>query len=1187
MSTRLSARNLFPSLDNPELTIRRRPRVDPTLLNDFEMATDGNGDPPVPDLRTMEELCQPTLNGRDTFYNGLTLRRRDTINVAAGGTFMKRRPKEYYDLIENMTAHHNDWDTSVQQNKPKVKAVAHNCETCGGPHSYNDCPATVGQTQNVYVARAYNQGGNSYQPQGNRNLLSYRSNNYLGPPGFNQNQNRNNQNQNYENQNGNQGNNHRIPQGNNKGRNQFFQEATQGQNPPPAYQAPAYQALGYQAPVHQASIPQPQVVTTTKFTNYMKANDAILKNMQTNMTSLTNSNLELKNMFGQFMKMNTASSLGSRTLLSNTITNPKEDLKGITTRSGNSYKGLTIPTTSSPPKVVERETEIDTPIPNSKPVVAPVVDPVVAPVSAPKPTQKLSIPYPSRLHDQKLCDKTNDQKEKFFKIFKDLDFNISFADALILMPKFGLTIKNLLTNNEKLYELARTPLNEHCSTVLLKKLPEKLGDLGKFLIPCNFPGMDECLALADLGASINLMPLSICSKFSLPELSPTCMTLELADRSISRPVRVAEDVFVKTERALIDVYEGKLTLRVGIEVVTFNLDQTSRYSANYDAMSVNRIDLIDVACEEYSQEVLGFFVSGNPTPSTKPIVFTSSPTLTPFGDSNFLLKETNAFLAIDDEPISPEIDDRYYDSEGDILLLEEFLNDDPSPPLPPQELKVVEPTNEKYSIDETPVLELKDLPPHLEYAFLEEVFMDDFSVFGNSFETCLSHLDNMLKRCEDTNLCLNWEKSHFMVKEGIVLGHKISKNGIDVDKAKVDAIAKLPHPTTVKARPMTRLLEKDTPFFVSKECIGAFQTLKKKLTEAPILVTPDWDLPFELMCYASDFAIGAVLGQRKTKHFQPIHYASKTITDAQAHYTTTEKELLAVVQEAIDILKACHNGPTGGHHGPNYIAKKGKISQRAEMPQNSIQVCEIFDVWGIDFMGSFPSSRGNKSILVDVMLKYDATHRLAIAYHPQTSGQVKVYNRGLKRILERAIGENHASWSDKLNDALWAFRTAFKTLIGCTPYKLVYGKACHLLIELEHKAYWVLKHCNYDLLTTGDHCKVQLNELNELRNQAYENSLIYKEKTKRIHDSKIKDCVFNVGDRVLLFNSRLKIFLSKLKTRWSGPFTITQVFPYGTVELYQTDGPNFKVNGYRLKHYFREDIPKMVVLNLQTFLKDQ
>nr|GEV16457.1 reverse transcriptase domain-containing protein [Tanacetum cinerariifolium] len=309
-------------------------------------------------------------------------------------------------------------------------------------------------------------------------------------------------------------------------------------------------------------------------------------------------------------------------------------------------------------------------------------------------------------------------------------------------------------------------------------------------------------------------------------------------------------------------------------------------------------------------------------------------------------------------------------------------------------------------------------------------------------------------------------------------------------------------------------------------------------------------------------------------------------------------------QEAVDILTACNNRPTEGHHG--------KISQHDEMPQNAIQVYEIFDVWGIDFIRPFPSSKGNKYILMvvdylskwveakalptndarvvvkflkslfarfgtpraiisdrgthfcndqfaKVMLKYEVTHRLSTAYHPQISGQVEVSNRGLKHILERTIGENRASWSDKLDDALWAFRTAFKTPIGCTPYKLVYENACHLPIELEHKAYWALKHCNFDLKTAGDHRKVQLNELNEVCDQAYENSLIYKKKTKKIHDSKIKDRVFNVGDRVLLFNSRLKFFSRKLKTRWTGPFIVAQVFPYGTVELSQTDGPNFKV----------------------------
>nr|GEY02766.1 hypothetical protein [Tanacetum cinerariifolium] len=1025
MSSRSSARNLFPPLDNPELTNRRRSRVDPTLLTDFEMTIDENGDPPIPDLRTMEELCQPTLNGRggpialiaiqamnfglkndmiqqvqnsfqfhgtawfdrlprnsinifeqmakmflgkyfppsmvtklkneipnfrqrldeslfkawerykllinrcpnhnmlrvtqiDTFYNGLTLRHRDTINDAAGGTFMKRRPEECYDLIENMTSHHNDWDTSVQRSESsssitssdpeivalkaemveinknlmkvlqinqQVKAVTYNYETCGGPHSYNDCPATVGQTQNVYVARAY-QGGNSYQPQGNRNLLTYRSENYLGPPGFNQNQNRN------------LGNNHGIPQGNNQGRNQFFQGASHCQNPPPAYQAPAYQAPSYQAPVHQASIPQPQVVTITEFTNYMKANDATLKNMQTNMTSLTNSNLEFKNMFGQFMKMNTASSLGSGTLPSNTVTNPKEDLKGITTQSGNAYKGPTIPTTSSPPKVVERETEVtkdtvpptnnesikdvqppvvqvETPIPTSEPAVAPVVEPVKATVSALKPNQKPSIPYPSRLHDQKLRDKTNEQKEKFFKIFQDLDFNISFANALILMPKFGPTIKSLLTNKEKLYELARTPLNEHCSAVHLKKLPEKLGDPGKLLIP--YHSISRPVGVAE-DVFVKVGTFHFPADFVVVDFDANPRVPSILERS-----------FLKTGHALIDVYEGELTLRVGKKAVTFNLDQTSRYSANYDAMSVNRIDLIDVACEEYSQEVLGFFVSGNPTPSTEPIISTSSPTLTPFGESDFLLEETDAFLAIDDEPISPEIDDCYYDSEGGILLLEEFLNDNPSsPPLPPQELKVVEPTNEKSSIDEPPVVELKDIPPHLEYAFLEDD--DKLPVI----------IAKDLKDKEKTAL-IKVLKSHKQALAWIVLGHKISKNGIEIDKAKVDVIAKLPHPTTVKgicsflghagfyrrfiqdfskiARPMTRLLEKDTPFFFSKECVEAFQTLKKKLTEAPILVALNWDLPFELMCNASDFAIEKELLAvvYAFEKFQPYLVLSKSI----------------------------------------------------------------------------------------------------------------------------------------------------------------------------------------------------------------------------------------------------------------------------------------------------------------------
>ncbi|GJU56045.1 reverse transcriptase domain-containing protein [Tanacetum coccineum] len=882
------------------------------------------------------------------------------------------------------------------------------------------------------VAANFNQGNTNSRPP----MVA----NQIRPPGFppiQNNQNRFNQNQG-NNFNQNRGTNFNQNRGNNFYQGQVYQ--------PPTSQPPVYQAQPYQAPAQQM-----QGVSKTDFENYVKANDAVLRNMQNQGQGLQNQMTNLTDMLSKFVNANTASSSGTGTLPSNTVTNPKEDLKGITTRSGVAYKGPTIPTTSSP-KVVERETEVtkDTMPPTNNgstedvqpPVVhhEPISEPVIAPVSASMPNQKTSIPFPSRRNDERRREKANDQIEKFYEIFRDLSFEISFTDALMLMPKFASTLKALIGNKEKLSEMARTPLNENCSAVILNKLPKKLGDPGRFLIPCEFSGINTCNALADLGASINLMPYS-------------------------------------TSRALIDVYEGEITLRVGREAITFNLDQTSRYTANYNHMTANRIDVIDMACEEYSQEVLGFsnvISSGNPTPYYDPIVSTSSPTLTPFGDSDFLLfEEADSFLALEDDPTSPEVDPTYYDPDGDILLLEAILNSDPSPPPPNQgsylpefqkDLKICETNNEKSSVNEPPEVELKDLPPHLEYAFLEgndklpviiakdlkneekaalievlkshkraiawklsdikgidpefcthkilmeedyeptvqhqrrvnpkihdvikkeveklldagliypisdspwvspvhcvpkkggmtvvkndendliptrlvtgwripidpkdqekttftcpygtfayrrmpfglcnapgtfqrcmmaifhdmiektmEVFMDDFSVFGDSFSTCLSHLEKMLKRCEDTNLVLNWEKSHFMVKEGIVLGHKISKSGIEVDRAKVDVIAKLPHPTTVKgvrsflghagfyrrfiqdfskiARPMTHLLEKETPFFFSKECIESFNTLKRKLTEAPILIAPDWDLPFKLMCDASDFAIGAVLGQ--------------------------------------------------------------------------------------------------------------------------------------------------------------------------------------------------------------------------------------------------------------------------------------------------------------------------------------
>nr|GEU89959.1 DNA-directed DNA polymerase [Tanacetum cinerariifolium] len=1052
----------------------------------------------------------------DTFYNGLTEQHQDSLNAAAGGNLLNKTTIEALKIIENkskvrysrsksnvsrvntnsrnnVSKTHDKIDKLANQilnlveivNKQviaPVKAVEKTCVTCGGAHAYYDCIATDSNQPSVCAATG------SYNQVSPPNRASHQ----IPPPGFAPVQNNPNRGNNFQN---NQG--YRAQMNN----------------------APNFQNQGFENQPFSVPNNQNQQGVSNAFSSYIKSNEIMIKTMQNQINVLRgdfnkqeenimrNLNNDMRSILGSFFQNQP---LTSDTLPSNNVPNPKGEMKFVTTRSGFAYEGPSIPTSS-------------------------------------------------------------------------------------------LLEKSLLAKKDKLFELAKVLLNENCSDMLLKKLLEKFGDPGKFLIPCDFPKMEVCHALADLEASINLMPLSIWKKLSLPELTPTRMTLELADRLITRPKGVFEDVFVKvgkfyfptdfvvfdfeadprvslilgrsflrTECALIDVYEEEITLRVNDESVTFNLNQTMRYSSTYDDNSVNRVDVIDIACKEFVQNVLDFQYnpkSSNPTLffdslnsesdfSKDPIVKSSSPTLTPFGENPFQL--------------------------------------------PPMDLKLAEESKAKSSVEEPPELELKELLSHLDYAFLEDfnklpviiakdlkndekealinvlkshkwaiawkisdikgidprfcthkiLMEDDYKPATQSQRRVKPKIHDVIKKevikfldasmiypisnspwvspihCVPkkegmtvvanennelilTRLVTDWryfqipidpqdqEKTTFTCPYGIfayhrmpfglcnALGHKISKSGIEVDRAKVDVIAKLPHPTTVKgvrsflghvgfyrcfiqdflkiARPMTDLLKKEAPFVYSKE--------------------------------------------------------------------------------SFDILKACHEGPTGGHHGANLTAKKkqGKISQRDEMPQNTIQVCE----WAI--------------------ISDRETHFCN------------------DQFTRRTVGENHASLSDKLDDALWAFRTAYKTSIGCTPYKLVYGKSCHLPIELEHRAYWALKHVNFDLKTACDNQKLQLNELSELRDQAYDNYVIYKERTKKLHDSKIKNRIFNVGDQALLFNSRLKIFSRKLKTRWSGPFSITQVFPYGTIELSQRNGPNFKVNGHRVKHYFGGDIPSNVVQDLHTF----
>nr|GEY83161.1 hypothetical protein [Tanacetum cinerariifolium] len=849
------------------------------------------------------------LHQLDTFYNALKSQYQDSLNSAIGGNFLDKMPCECLAIIESKSK------VLYSRNKPVVAKVSTNTSTSGispdvselkdmvkallfDRKSQNQSPTPVKAVDESSVTCGgahsylnYNQGNTNYHPP----IMS----NQIRPPGFSPVPN----NQNVQ-----------LNQTNNQ--NHFIQNQNWGNN---FNQGPVYQPLVFQPPTYQAPAPQTQGVSKEDFLAYVKANDAVMRNMQTQGQNMENQLTNLTDLITNFMNSNSASTSSSGTLPSNTIANPIKATKDTMNPTNNgSNKDVQ-------PQVVQS----DSPIPIFEPVTSPISKPVIALVSATKPNPKSSIPYPSRRNDERNREKANNQIEKFYQIFKDISFETSFADALILMPKFASTLKALIGNKEN--------------------------------------------------ASINLMPFFVCKGLSLPDLTLTCMTLELADHSISRPVGVAEDVYVevgsfyfladfvvvdfdvdprvplilrrsflKTKRSLIGVFKGELTLYVGKEAITFNLDKTSRYSTNYSDMTAKRIDVIDMACEEYSQEVLGFsdiIVSSNPTSYYDLIVSTTYLTLTLFENSDFLVEEVNAFLAIEDDPISSEVDQSYLNPERDILLLESFLNDDPSlhPPnqgnyLPEvrKELKICEVKSDKSSIDEPPekLSDIKGIDP--EFCTYKILMEEDFETAVQHQRRVNPKIHDVIKqeviKLLDAGLIYPisdspWvslvycvpKKGGFTVVENedneLILIRLVT--GIEVDKAKVDVITKLPHPTTVKgirsflghdgfyrhfikdfskiARSMTRLLKKDTLFIFSKECVEAFQTLKRKLIEAPILIARDWDMPFELMYDASDFVIGAVIGKRQDKHFRPIHYASKTMTEAESNYTTTEKEMLAVV----------------------------------------------------------------------------------------------------------------------------------------------------------------------------------------------------------------------------------------------------------------------------------------------------
>ncbi|GJW30366.1 reverse transcriptase domain-containing protein [Tanacetum coccineum] len=689
----------------------------------------------------------------DNFYNSLNENDQDSLNAAACGNLLSKTTREALNIIENKSkvrysrnkSNVSRMNTTSRESVSKtderidkladqistlveivskkvvtpapVKAVEEICVTCSGPHAWYNCPNTDNNQSSVCAATG------TYNQVNPPNRVS----NQMAPPGFapvqNNGQNRYNQNQG-------QGNN--FNRGNNFHGNQGFQVQNN-------------HALNFQNQHFQVPNNHVQQEFSNEFSSYKRTNDQMMRNMQNQINSLKGEfkneiqntmktqqavlmnqqnvfQTNLQNMLSGFFQ-NQASTSG--TLPSNTIPNPKGEMKAITTRSGVAYEGPSIPTNPSPKKVVERETEetTDKEQTNFQGSTA-HIPPPVNPIPIPEPDVLKTLPKP----------------------------NILFADALLLMPRFAPMIRNLLMNKEKLLELAKIPLNENCSAMLLKKLPEKLGDPGKFLIPCDFPGMDVCHALADLGASINLMPLSIWKKLSLPELTPTRMTLELADRSITHPKGVAEDVFVKvrsfhfptdfvvvdfeadprvplilgrsflrTSRALIDVYEGELILRDGDERLIFHVNKHPQKHANE---SIKMINFIDVSCEDSVGEVLrlkksNHFLSGSTT-----LLSDSSPSLTSFETSDSLLEEFVDKLALLD-PFPPGNED--VDFEADLREIELLLNHDPSTNFSPT---ITIDSNPKKFTDEPA---LACLPPSGddESILKEDVQKEKFQVYSN------------------------------------------------------------------------------------------------------------------------------------------------------------------------------------------------------------------------------------------------------------------------------------------------------------------------------------------------------------------------------------------------------------------------------------------------------------------------